>query len=455
LLLSDRKEPFKLTLFQDDFVFSNKRFPAFVAGVGTGKSMCLIFRMMYFMEKYPNNLGIIIRKEFTDLRDSTLKDFELYTGLKVGANKDVTLKNGSTILFRHGDEINVLKNINAGAIGLEQAEEFVSDEQFQFLRDRLRRKETTEHSLFLTANTCGHNWIWQLWKNNIPTDDYKLVEANTFDNADNLPKSFIDDRKRLLIESPHHYARYVMNSWEDLEEEDNLIPYEFINNSKNLGFMPMADGGIVVGVDIARFGDDETVFTAIQKCSPTHWKQIFQEHYNHRDLMQTAGRAKDLKAQFNAEYLVIDDDGLGGGVADRLTEQDIPVVRFKASEKAVRDGFWNKRIEQFWKLRELLRQGYLELYNDDELHQQLSSLKYKFKSNGLKVLESKDEAKKRGIKSPDRADALMMACSVVSLVPESDKILTKAESFWNTVRADRDILAERLKENDDSEFRTL
>jgi len=82
-------------------------------------------------------------------------------------------------------------------------------------------------------------------------------------------------------------------------------------------------------------------------------------------------------------------------------------------------------------------------------------LKYKFKSNGLKILESKDEAKKRGIKSPDRADALMMACSVVSLIPEPDKILTKAESFWNTVRADRDILAERLKENDDSDFRTL
>jgi hypothetical protein len=410
---------------------------------------------MLLSEKVPDNNGVIVRKNFTDLRDSTVSDFERYTGLKLNTDKDVILPNKSKIMFRHGTELDLLKNVNLGWFMLEQAEEFESEEQFEFLRGRLRRSNIPFHTGFIIANTLGHNWIWKMWKNNPASEDYELVEATSFDNKDILPPATIKDWERMKEESPHHYARYVMNSWEDLEEEDNLIPYEFINNSKNLGFMPMSDGGIVVGVDIARFGDDETVFTAIQKCSPTHWKQIFQEHYNHRDLMQTAGRAKDLKEQYNAEYLVIDDDGLGGGVADRLTEQDIPVVRFKASEKAVRDGFWNKRIEQFWKVRELLRQGYLELYNDDELHQQLSSLKYKFKSNGLKILESKDEAKKRGIKSPDRADALMMACSVVSLIPEPDKILTKAESFWNTVRADRDILAERLKENDDSDFRTL
>ena len=441
--------------FQEKFLFSEKRFPAFVAGWGTGKTLFGILRGMLLSEKVGDNLGVIVRKNFTDLRDSTMNDFERYTGLKIDGNKEVVLPNKSKIMFRHGTELDVLKNINLGWFMLEQAEEFESEEQFEFLRGRLRRSNVPFHTGFIIANTAGHNWIWRLWKNHLAGEEYELAEATTFDNKENLPKSFTDDLARMEAESPHHYARYVMNSWEDLEEEDNLIPYEFINNSKQLGFFPMADGGIVVGVDIARFGDDETVFTAIQKCSPTHWKQIFQEHYNHRDLMQTAGRAKDLKEQYNAEYLVIDDDGLGGGVADRLTEQDIPVVRFKASEKAVRDGFWNKRIEQFWKLRELLRQGYLELYNDDELHQQLSSLKYKFKSNGLKVLESKDEAKKRGVKSPDRADALMMACSVVSLIPEPDKILTKAESFWNTVRADRDILAERLKENDDSDFRTL
>ena len=394
--------------YQEKFLFSEKRFPAFVSGWGTGKTLFGILRGMLLSEKVPDNLGLIIRKEFTDLHDSTMQDFERYTGLKVNADKDVILSNKSKIMFRHGKELDVLKNINLGWFMMEQAEEFESEEQFEFLRGRLRRSNVPFHSGFIIANTYGHNWIWKLWKN-APQEEYELSEATTFDNADNLPKSFIEDLKSMEQESPHHYARYVMNSWDDLEEEDNLIPYEYITNSINLNFVPFANGGVVVGVDIARFGDDETVFTAIQKCSETHWKQIYQETYKHRDLMQTTGRAKALKEQYNAEYLVVDDDGLGGGVSDRLTEQEVPVVRFKASEKAIRDGFHNKRIEQFWKLRELLRQGFLELYNDDELHQQLSSLKYKFKSNGLKTLESKDDAKKRGVKSPDRAESMIYA----------------------------------------------
>jgi len=441
--------------YQEKFLFSEKRFPAFVSGWGTGKTLFGILRGMLLSEKVPDNLGLIIRKEFTDLHDSTMQDFERYTGLKVNADKDVILSNKSKIMFRHGKELDVLKNINLGWFMMEQAEEFESEEQFEFLRGRLRRSNVPFHSGFIIANTYGHNWIWKLWKNQ-SGEEYELSEATTFDNSDNLPKSFIEDLKSMEKESPHHYARYVMNSWDDLEEEDNLIPYEYITNSINLNFVPFANGGVVVGVDIARFGDDETVFTAIQKCSETHWKQIYQETYKHRDLMQTTGRAKALKEQYNAEYLVVDDDGLGGGVSDRLTEQEVPVVRFKASEKAIRDGFHNKRIEQFWKLRELLRQGFLELYNDDELHQQLSSLKYKFKSNGLKALESKDDAKKRGVKSPDRADALMMACSVISLVLEPFKIPTKAQDFWDMVKKDQEILKERNeKDKDETEFHVI
>jgi len=443
--------------FQEKFLFSEKRFPAFVAGWGTGKTLFGILRGMICSEKVPDNLGVIVRKNFTDLRDSTMNDFERYTGLKVDTNKEVMLPNKSKIMFRHGTELDVLKNINLGWFMLEQAEEFETEEQFEFLRGRLRRSNVPFHTGFIIANTLGHNWIWRLWKNSLAGDEYELAEATTFNNAENLPKSFIEDLKRMEAESPHHYARYVMNSWDDLEEQDNLIPYEFITRGLNKGFFPMVDGGIVVAVDIARFGDDETVFTAIQKCSPTHWKQIFQESYRHRDLMQTAGRAIDLKRSFNAEYLVIDDDGLGGGVSDRIIEQDIPVVRFNANEKPVREGFYNKRIEQYWKLRELLRQDFLELYVDDELHQQLSSLKYRFKSaNGVKFLETKDEAKKRGVKSPDRADALMMACSVVSLVPEPEKVLTRADEFWNLVRADKAISEERIKEEGtDEPFRIL
>lgn len=443
---------FRLKPYQDDFIFSDARFPAIVASVGTGKSLCLILRMMRLMEESENNLGIIIRKEFTDLRDSTLKDFELYTGLKVDANKEVKLKNGSLIMFRHGDEINVLKNINAGAIGIEQAEEFDSDEQFQFLRDRLRRKEAKTRSLFLCANTNGHNWIWKLWKNNPASTDYRVFEATTFDNKDNLPEDYVRDLQSMEAESPHHYARYVLNSWDDLEEQDNLIPYEYVRLSYGLNYVPQ--GGKVLAVDVARFGDDETVFTLIQDCDNGCWKQIFQQAYKHKDLMQTVGRIIDLKREYEPTTVVVDDDGLGGGVSDRLLEEGHSVVKFHAAEKAFRDEFLNRRIESYWKVRELMRQRKLELVLDDELHQQLSGLKYRYKSNGRKFLESKEDAKKRGLKSPDRSDALMMAVSVISMVPEIVKEKTQAESFWEMVKRDQERLRQERQELDEG-IRTL
>ena len=107
-LLSTAEQAMKS--FQDEYVFSQARFPAFVAAIATGKTMCAILRMMRLMEESPNNLGIIVRKEFTDLSDSTVKDFYRYTGLTLSSHKEVKLQNGSVILFRHGSEIETLKN---------------------------------------------------------------------------------------------------------------------------------------------------------------------------------------------------------------------------------------------------------------------------------------------------------------------------------------------------------
>ena len=223
--------------FQEKFLNSSARYPAFISGWATGKTLFGILRGLVLSKEIPNNLGLIVRNEFTDLKDSTINDFERYTGKKVGVDKNVTFKNGSKIMFRHGKELDVLKNINLGWFFIEQAEEFVSNEQFQFLRGRLRRDVPVQTG-FVIGNTAGHNWIWKLWKNNPPPEEYELIEATTFDNLENLKPEFIKDLKRMELESPHHYARYVMNSWEDYEEFDNLIPYAYVRDNINKGYIP-------------------------------------------------------------------------------------------------------------------------------------------------------------------------------------------------------------------------
>ena len=156
----------KLKPWQDKFVFSPKRYPGMWSSWATGKSLSLIARAMVYTELIPDNLGIIFRKEFEDLRDSTLKDFELYTGLKVNSNRNVTLPNNSTIMFRHIEELNNIQNINLGWYAIEQADELANDKEFFLLFGRLRRalKPTQEfldlglslHTGFVIGNAGDH-----------------------------------------------------------------------------------------------------------------------------------------------------------------------------------------------------------------------------------------------------------------------------------------------------------
>lgn len=414
-----------------------------------------IMRGLVCSQEIKNNLGLIVRNEFTDLRDSTVKDFERYTDLKLDTNKEAKLDNGSVIMFRHGEELDTLKNINLGWFFIEQAEEFQTDDQFQFLRGRLRRSDIPFHTGFVIGNTAGHNWIWKLWKQQ-QNPEYELTEANTFDNADNLPKDFIADLKRLELESPHHYARYVMNSWEDFEEFDTLIPYGFVAQCISQLFTP--DGGYIIACDPAHFGDDETVITALQKCGEKRYKQVYLQNYQGQDLMKTAGKLIDLRKQLGSEkvsHILIDDIGLGVGLCDRLIEQDIDVVRFKSSEKALDSGFSNKRSESYWKLRGMLENKLLDLILSETQLQQLTTIKFGFKSNGQKYIESKDEIKKRGLKSPDYADCLMMACSIVQFIPEELKPLTTSQQFWQTVHRDIELTNARQNEESEDVFRTI
>lgn len=461
----------KLKPYQQRFVYSLARYPAFIGGWGTGKTLCGILRGLILSQEISGNTGLIIRKEYTDLRDSTIADFERYTGLRVDANKNVRLPNGSVIMFRHGSELDVLKNVNLGWFMIEQAEEFESDEQFHFLRGRPRRLEGIPFRTgFIIGNTAGHNWIWRLWKQQ-QNPEYELIEATTFDNADNLPQDFIEDLKRLEKESPHHYARYVMNSWEDFEDIDTLIPYHYVRDSIIAGrsgsvVASLYNGGAVLSCDPAHYGDDETVITIIQRVGEKHYRQIYLEGYKGQDLMQTAGRIIDLTRRFSGiDYVVIDDIGVGTGLSDRLNEQlsgddgggekrKIGVVRFKASAAAIDEGFYNKRSECYWKLREFLRCGFLELLDNDTQTQQLCSIKFKFKSNGKKYIESKEDARRRGVKSPDYADALMMAVSVAELVVAGDRNCETASGgrFWDMVKLDLARERERFADEDSSDY---
>ena len=118
----DKPKEFKLIPQQAEFLTSEKRFVCFCGGIGSGKTLVLLLKGVTFCQKYPGAIVIVIRKNYTDLFDSTLSDFTKYFGLTVDVHKTVVFENGSKMLFRHGSELDLLKNLNIDLALVEQAE---------------------------------------------------------------------------------------------------------------------------------------------------------------------------------------------------------------------------------------------------------------------------------------------------------------------------------------------
>ena len=188
---------------------------------------------------------------------------------------------------------------------------------------------------------------------------------------------------------------------------------------------------ISFGVDVARYGSDETVIAL-----NAGGKITIPVAFRGQSLMTTVGKVVQLYRKTIADYpqytgkiyVNIDDCGLGGGVTDRIEEvrkeeklHRMVVVPVNAAGKVpddmVGDGkqkasdIYDDMTTYLWgTVREKLMTEELSLQNDNDLVAQLSCRKYRLTSRGKIKLESKEDMKKRGIDSPDRADAVALSC---------------------------------------------
>ena len=106
----------------------------------------------------------------------------------------------------------------------------------------------------------------------------------------------------------------------------------------------------------------------------------------------------------------MDEIGVGAGVVDRLRELGHPVRGVNVARKARQSQtFANLRAEGYWALRERFASGRISIPADSQLVGELAALRYGYDSDGHIKMESKDDMRKRGLPSPDKADALMLA----------------------------------------------
>jgi hypothetical protein len=163
---------------------------------------------------------------------------------------------------------------------------------------------------------------------------------------------------------------------------------------------------IVIGVDVARFGSDETVILIRQGR-----KVLEQKFFRGLDNIQVASRAAAIYRDTpNVSTLFVDGVGLGAGVVDYLRTAGYPVVDVNAGAQATEDKiYYNKRAEMWARMRDWLDAGG-DIPDDPIMGDQLTALEYSYDLKERIKLETKDDLKARlpELGSPDRADALAL-----------------------------------------------
>lgn len=302
-----------------------------------------------------------------------------------------------------------------------------------------------------------------------PTTNYKAIPW--YDDA------WLEEQREKFIDDPQGFALEILAD-RTADDEDVVIPQRFVTAAVDfdqwaegvckglealcvgvLGIQLAADpaglddvsldlGTVAAGQDVAGDGGNENAL-AVRDSSgmvPTILPLFVRTEGN---TVATTEWALDILEGTGASVVYVDEIGIGAGVLDMQTADspsDLRVVGFNAgstptnyvwpSGRLSKQRFFNLRAEAWWHVRDRLRKTWevregirahplhecISLPDDIELRRQLSAPRFK-RRGGKILIESKDDMRKRGLQSPDRADAVIMAEAVEFMMPRRPR-------FW-------------------------
>ena len=283
-------------------------------------------------------------------------------------------------------------------------------------------------------------------------DLWKTIEISAFDTPNVITKtddvpglvsySQVERRKLELGEDNPMYIGSILGKFPETLD-DTLIPLSVAR--KAIGRQIKPEGTVTLGVDVAREGSDKTVVVRRQGSQARIIWSV--QGYDTRQVAGFIGRymLDNPTTEEERGYCVIDSVGLGAGVYDALATGNYTyeLQEFKGGGKAIdSERFKDRNAEAWYSIREALLDDDLDIgqscsqfpnckckqtatgcgsVNDDNLERlvaQLASRQYTIEGDRRIKLESKDNLRKKGKRSPDEADALAMTYSVVEKILE-------------------------------------
>lgn len=193
----------------------------------------------------------------------------------------------------------------------------------------------------------------------------------------------------------------------------------------------------VIGVDVARYGDDATVIWPRQGLAA--FQPVMMRNAHPDDV---AGQIMLLMQEWKADAVMVDaTGGYGDGVVDSLGRIGIVAIRVMFSGTPIKDMFFNKRAEILWNLAEWIKNGGAIAPGEwaDFLQEELTSTEYTFRGDKI-LMEEKDMVKEKIGRSPDYSDALACTFAFPVAPRETDILAGSGVSHFNRAVTEYDPL---------------
>lgn len=392
---------------------------------GGGKSALGILWIIEQCQKYPETRWLIGRSKLKALKETTLNTFfELTSKLELSNQFHYNSQSG-VITWNNKSEI-LLKDLflypadpNFDGLGsLEITGAFIDEcnqisyKAWQIVKSRIRYKLKEYDLLPKMLGTCNpsKNWVYNQFylkdKNNTIESEKKFIQALPKDNP-HLPASYLES---LLSLDENSKQRLYYGNWEYDNDPSKLIDFEKIQNVFTNEFVE--GGKMYISADVARFGSDKMVI-----CVWSGFKVIDIISLNKSSIVEIAQLIRELatKYQVTMSNVIIDEDGVGGGVVDMLKGCKGFVNNSKpltVENQVVQ--YQNLKTQCYFKLAELIQSDKIfinckEQTIIDEITKELEMVKRdKIDSDGKLQIISKEKVKASIGRSPDYSDALMM-----------------------------------------------
>ena len=307
--------------------------------------------------------------------------------------------NGATIRLFGGDNPDAMRGVRLDGCVIDEVAQIKPEVWNDIIQPALSDRKGW--AMFI-GTPSGINLFSELYYRANSLPDWVASRYTVYD-TDALDKEEVTRLKRDMPETA--FAREYLCDFA-AAGDDQLISLADAENAAHRVYTDKDNEGSpkILGVDPARFGDDRSVIVkrqGIQAFEPIIYRGI--------DNMDLASRVANLIETWDPDAVFID-SGAGAGVIDRLRQLGYDIIEVAFGGKAIQSNlFVNRRTEMWWLLKEWIEQGG-GIPNNNDLKQELSTPVYCYDAAGKRMLEAKDEIKKRlqGGASPDIADALAL-----------------------------------------------